>query len=114
MPTRLPIGMAIAACRADPRDAFISPLARRLADTCTAGGSARYVVAAPRGVARHDRPDLTVVDLRSVSLRLRRLADDGAQAIVLTRTPGSLRLGLAHKVTVLLDAEDWLPAVGRG
>jgi hydroxymethylbilane synthase len=115
MPTRLPDGMVIAAClpRADPRDAFISPVARRLAELPQGAvlGTSSLRRAA---FARRDRPDLTVVDLRgNVETRLRRLADGGAQAIVLAHA-GLLRLGLAHSVTVLLDAEDWLPAVGQG
>jgi hydroxymethylbilane synthase len=115
MPTRLPDGIVIAAClpRADARDAFISPIAKRLADLPKGAvlGTSSLRRAA---YARRDRPDITVTDLRgNVETRLRRLEEGKAQAIVLAHA-GLLRLGLAARVTSLLDADAWLPAVGQG
>jgi hydroxymethylbilane synthase len=115
MPTRLAGGIAVAAClpRADPRDAFISAVAKRLADLprgAVVGTSSLRRAA----LARRERPDLTVVDLRgNVETRLKRLDEGKVQAIVLAHA-GLLRLGLRERVTTLLDPERWLPAVGQG
>jgi hydroxymethylbilane synthase len=48
-----------------------------------------------------------------VETRLRRLDEGKAQAIVLAHA-GLIRLGLADRVTSLLEPEDWLPAAGQG
>src|SRR5262249_44338330 len=85
MPTRLPEGIAIAAClpRADVRDAFISGVAQRLADLPPGAvlGTSSLRRAA---MARRARQDLQITDLRgNVETRLNRLAEGKAQAIVL-------------------------------
>jgi hydroxymethylbilane synthase len=115
MPTRLPQGILIAAClqRADPRDAFISVVAKTLADLphgAVLGTSSLRRAA----LARHARPDLTITDLRgNVETRLKRLEEGRSQAIVLAHA-GLIRLGLEGRVTSLLDLEAWPPAAGQG
>lgn len=58
------------------------------------------------------RPDLRIVDIRgNVETRLRKLADQELDALILARA-GLERLGLAEAITEVLD---WmLPAVGQG
>ncbi len=115
MPTKLPSGISIGAClpRADARDAFLSPVARTLADlprgAVLATSSLRRAAYALR-----ERPDLQITDLRgNVGTRLMRLEEGKAAAIVLAHA-GLLRLGLADRITGLFDIERWLPAAGQG
>lgn len=62
----------------------------------------------------HRRPDLTLVDLRgNVETRIRKLADQGLDAIVLAEA-GLKRLGLEAHLTEILDARWMYPAVGQG
>jgi hydroxymethylbilane synthase len=115
MPTVLPAGLVIAAClpRGDVRDAFISPVAARLADLprgAVVGTSSLRRMA----LARRARPDIRVVNLRgNVETRLRKLADGEADATFLA-VAGLTRLGLADRATSLVDPAEWLPAVGQG
>ncbi len=63
---------------------------------------------------RHHRPDLEVVDLRgNVDTRIRKLEAGDFDAIVLAMA-GVNRLGLAGKITQVLDEEIVIPAVGQG
>jgi hydroxymethylbilane synthase len=115
VPSSLPPGFAIAAAleRANPLDAFVSLRHRRFADLpshATTGTSS------PRRQSqlRAARPDLEVRLLRgNVDTRLARLADGSLDAIVLA-CAGLERLGLAERITQVLDAELSLPAVGQG
>jgi hydroxymethylbilane synthase len=60
------------------------------------------------------RPDLKLLDLRgNVDTRLRKLDDQGLDAIILAEA-GLERLGLANQITELLDPSWMLPAVGQG
>ena len=60
------------------------------------------------------RPDLAVVPLRgNVETRLRKL-DDGVVDATLLALAGLKRLGLADAATAVLDADEFLPAVGQG
>jgi hydroxymethylbilane synthase len=60
------------------------------------------------------RPDLKLLDLRgNVETRLRKLDDGGLDAIVLAEA-GLVRLGLADRITEILDPSWMLPAVGQG
>jgi hydroxymethylbilane synthase len=60
------------------------------------------------------RPDLQFLPLRgNVDTRLRRCKDGDYDAIVLAHA-GLLRLGLADRVTQVLDAERCVPAIGQG
>ena len=67
-----------------------------------------------RAQALHRRPDLRLVDVRgNVGTRLRKLDDDGLDALILAQA-GLERLGLADQITEILDPEWMLPAVGQG
>jgi hydroxymethylbilane synthase len=60
------------------------------------------------------RPAVSVVPLRgNVETRLRKLAAGEVDATLLALA-GLKRLGLADKATALLDAQEFLPAVGQG
>jgi len=60
------------------------------------------------------RPDLNIVDLRgNVDTRLRKLVDQDLDAIILAEA-GLVRLGLADRITEILNPEWMLPAVGQG
>ena len=62
----------------------------------------------------HQRPDLTLLELRgNVDTRLRKLHDLDLDAIVLAEA-GLVRLGLGHRITEVLDVDWMLPAVGQG
>ena len=62
----------------------------------------------------HRRPDLKLVDIRgNVDTRLRKLAEPNLDATILAEA-GLHRLGLAERITEVLDAAWMLPAVGQG
>lgn len=62
----------------------------------------------------HHRPDLTLVDIRgNVDTRLAKLDEGQYDAIVLAEA-GLKRLGLADRITELVDPDIMLPAVGQG
>jgi hydroxymethylbilane synthase len=115
VPTETPPGLAFPAItrREDPRDCLISRKGRTLK---TLPGSARVGTSSLRRQAqlRHHRPDLDVVDLRgNVDTRLRKLESGEYDAIVVA-VAGVNRLGLADKITQMLEEDVILPAVGQG
>lgn len=60
------------------------------------------------------RPDLKLIELRgNVDTRLRKLDEQNLDAIILAEA-GLIRLGLADRITEVLDASWMLPAVGQG
>jgi hydroxymethylbilane synthase len=60
------------------------------------------------------RRDLKLLDLRgNVDTRLRKLDEQNLDAIVLAEA-GLVRLGLADRITAILDPSWMLPAVGQG
>ena len=60
------------------------------------------------------RPDLNMVELRgNVDTRLRKLREQNLDAIVLAQA-GLERLGLAERITEVIEPERMLPAVGQG
>jgi len=62
----------------------------------------------------HQRPDLTLCDIRgNVDTRLRKLIDGEYDAIVLAEA-GLNRLGLSEHITEVLPKDWMLPAVGQG
>src|SRR5436190_18805974 len=115
MPTVLPGGLMLAAClpREDVRDAFISRKAASLRDL------PRGAVIGTASLRRHAmvkrlRPDVSVVPLRgNVETRLKKLEAGEVDATLLALA-GLKRLGLADKATALLDAQEFVPAVGQG
>ncbi|MDZ7600700.1 MAG: hydroxymethylbilane synthase [Hoeflea sp.] len=115
MATKLPEGLGIVAYleREDPRDAFISPAAPRLADlpqNAVVGSSSLR----RQALIRRIRPDISVIMFRGlVDTRLRKLSDGEAHATLLAYA-GLKRLGKAEVVTELLDPESFPPAPGQG
>ena len=115
MATKLPEGLGIVAYleREDPRDAFISPAAPRLADlpqNAIVGSSSLR----RQALIRRLRPDLSVIMFRGlVDTRLRKLADGEAHATLLAYA-GLKRLGKTEVVTELLDPDSFPPAPGQG
>lgn len=115
VPTETPPGLAFPAVtqREDPRDCLISRQGRTLK---TLPHGARVGTSSLRRQAqlRHQRPDLEVMDLRgNVDTRIRKLESGEFDAIVLAMA-GVNRLGLADKITQVLEEEIILPAVGQG
>jgi hydroxymethylbilane synthase len=116
MPAELPAGLCIGAIpeREDPRDAFISPTATRLADL--AHGARLGVASSLRRQAQalSQRPDLKIVLLRgNVDTRLAKLDRGEADAIVLALA-GLKRLGLAGRAASIMDPVAFPPAPGQG
>ena len=115
MPTALPDGLMLVAClpREDVRDAFISRKAaslRHLPHGAVVGTASLR----RQAMVKRLRPDVSVVPLRgNVETRLRKL-DAGEVDATLLALAGLKRLGLADTATALLDAQEFLPAVGQG
>jgi hydroxymethylbilane synthase len=94
-------------------DAFISRKLARfddLPDGAVVGSSSLR----RRAQALNRRRDLKLIDLRgNVDTRLRKLDEQHFDAIILAEA-GLARLGLADRITELLDVSWMLPAVGQG
>ncbi len=115
VPTLLPHGLIIAAVlpREDVRDAFISLKHRSLAGL-PAGAVVGTSSLRRAAQVLNLRPDLAVVPFRgNVDTRLKKLEDGMVDATFLAAA-GLNRLGLAHRVTVLVNTEEMLPAVAQG
>lgn len=115
MPTEVPPGLIIAAIteRYDPGDAVVSPKYKTFANLPQ---GARVGTSSLRRKAQllHERPDLTVCDLRgNVNTRLQKLEDEGLDAIILA-VAGLKRLGFGERITEVLPQSMILPAVGQG
>jgi hydroxymethylbilane synthase len=115
MPTFSQAGLMLAACleREDPRDVFISRKAGSLAalpQRATLGTASLR----RQAIAKRMRPDLQVAPLRgNVETRLNKLDDGQVDAIILALA-GMKRLGLTEHATMIMSAEEFLPAVGQG
>jgi hydroxymethylbilane synthase len=115
MPAALPPGLCIGAVpeREDPRDAFLSRDAERLADL-PPGAILGTASLRRQAQALHRRPDLKVQLLRgNVDTRLAKLAAGEADAILLAYS-GLRRLGLGHLPKSLVDPTECPPAPGQG
>jgi hydroxymethylbilane synthase len=115
MPTILPKGLALMACleREDPRDVFISHKARSLVEL-PRGASLGTASLRRQAIAKRARPDLRLTPLRgNVETRLRKL-DAGEVDATLLALAGLRRLGLVEHITSIMNAEEFLPAVGQG
>jgi len=115
LPTILPPGLMLAGFlpREDPRDAFISHKAKVLRDLPP---GAVVGTASPRrqAMVKRLRPDVAVVPLRgNVETRLRKLEAGEVDATLLA-VAGLKRLGLISAATVILEPNEFLPAVGQG
>lgn len=118
LPTADPDGLVLAAMleREDPRDALVTRDGVA-GDSLTAlpeGARVGTSSLRRRAQLRALRPDLDIVDLRgNVGTRLRKL-DEGQLDAALLAAAGLRRLGLAHRITALLEPPDWLSAPGQG
>ena len=115
VPTWLPEGLEIAAVlpREDPRDAFLSPHGRRIADLPP---GAVFGTASLRRQAQvlALRPDLRCQLLRgNVDTRLKKLAAGEVDATMLALA-GLKRLARDGEAHAALDPDEILPAVGQG
>ncbi len=94
-------------------DAFVSRKHRRF-DELPEGATVGTSSLRRRAQILNRRPDLKLVDLRgNIDTRLRKLDEQDLDAIVLAEA-GLVRLGLAERITELLDPTWMLPAVGQG
>jgi hydroxymethylbilane synthase len=115
VPMEVPPGFVLAAimAREDPRDAFVSPRYRSLAelpDDSSVGTSSLRREAQ----LRERYPRLRVEPLRgNVNTRLHRL-DQGNHAAVVLAAAGLKRLGFADRIAAMLDPAESLPAIGQG
>ncbi len=114
--TQLPDGIVIAAMlpRADVRDALIA--ADGTASIADLPEGARLGTSSLRRAAQalHRRPDLQIVPLRgNVQTRLSKVADGTVDAAILALA-GLDRLGMADKVTGVLNPDEMLPAAAQG
>lgn len=115
MPTVLPEGLMLAAClpREDVRDVFISRKAGSLREL-PQGAVVGTASLRRQAMVKRLRPDVSIMPLRgNVETRIKKLEDGEVDATILALA-GLKRLGLADKATALLDAEEFLPAVGQG
>ncbi len=115
LPTELPAGLKIVAfgTREDVRDVLIAQDGMKLLEipkgATVATGSLRR-----RSQLLHLRSDLNLVDIRgNLNTRLRKLEEEGYAGMLLAYA-GIKRLGMADKVTEILEPETMLPAVGQG
>jgi hydroxymethylbilane synthase len=115
LPTFAVEGLVLAAVpkRGPSGDVFVSLKYRSFADLPMGA------VVATSSVRRkaqllHCRPDLKLIDIRgNVDTRLRKLAEQNLDATILAQA-GLVRLGLAERVTEILDPNWMFPAVGQG
>lgn len=115
VPGALPPGLSLVCIpeRESPFDALVSA---RFASLETLPKGAKVGTSSLRRLVelRRARPDLEIVPLRgNVDTRLRKLDEGEYDAIVLANA-GLRRLGLGHRATQLLSADECLPAIGQG
>ncbi|WP_123041308.1 hydroxymethylbilane synthase [Cohnella candidum] len=115
MPFELPEGLTLGAIpkREDPRDAFIGRTASSLEELPS---GARVGTSSLRRGAQLQaaRPDLRIESIRgNIDTRLRKLEDDGLDAILLAAA-GLHRMGWKERIDSYLPPEVCLPAVGQG
>jgi hydroxymethylbilane synthase len=115
MPTVLPPGLELSAFlpREDARDAFIGREVKSLSEL-PRGAVIGTASLRRQAMVKHLRPDLAMVSMRgNVETRLRKLAAGEADATLLA-VAGLKRLGLLAAATMILEIDDFLPAVGQG
>ena len=116
MPAQLPHGLCISAVpqRENPLDAFLSHDGLLPADLPE---GARVGTSSLRRSSQllHQRPDLTILPLRgNLDTRLKKLAGGQELDAIVLATAGLRRLGLDRHITVILEPDIMLPAVGQG
>lgn len=115
LPTALPDGLVIAGYlpREDVRDALVSRLGASIA-ALPAGAVFGSASLRRQAMVKRLRPDLRVMLLRgNVGTRLDKV-ERGEVGATLLAVAGLKRLGLAQRITAILEPEDFLPAVGQG
>lgn len=115
MPAKLPEGLEIGAYlkREDPRDAFLSPIARTIKDLPKGAVVGTSSLRRQAQVLRA-RPDLEVIPFRgNVGTRLKKMKS-GEVAATLLAVAGLNRLGLGAEITSFLEFDEMLPAPGQG
>lgn len=115
MPTALPDGLEIGCVleREDPRDGFIARSAAHFRDLPT-GAVVGTASLRRQAQVLNARPDLRVISFRgNVQTRLQKLEDGQVDATFLA-VAGMRRLGLADRLTSVLDVDEMLPAVAQG
>jgi hydroxymethylbilane synthase len=115
LPTAMEPGLALAAVltREDPRDALISRTGTALSQL-PRGARVGTSSLRRRAFLSRARRDLALLELRgNVPTRLERLERGDYDAIILA-TAGLKRLGLEHRITQHLSAEEFPPAVSQG
>ncbi len=120
LPTTLPPGLHIAAIteREDVRDALIvnEALRGKIGSVQDLPPHARVGTSSLRRRSQllHRRPDLQIFELRgNVDTRLRKL-DEGEYDAIILASAGLIRLGFGDRITVPLDINEMLTAVGQG
>jgi hydroxymethylbilane synthase len=115
MPTELSAGLVLSAFlpREDPRDAFIGREVKSLREL-PQGALVGTASLRRQAFVKHLRPDLAIASLRgNVETRLRKLAAGEVDATLLA-VAGLKRLGLLAAATMVLEIDEFLPAVGQG
>jgi hydroxymethylbilane synthase len=113
--TLLPQDTEIAALleRADPRDAFIGRSVRTL-DALSKGAVVGTASIRRQAQILARRPDLKIVPLRgNVNTRLQKLANGDVDATILA-VAGLTRLGVANRISSILDTDVMLPSAAQG
>jgi hydroxymethylbilane synthase len=111
----LPTNLVIAAIldREDPRDAFVGSTQHTL-DALPSGSTIGTSSVRRQAQILARRPDLRVVPLRgNVDTRLKKLGDGIADSIILA-VAGMTRLGLANKISSIVETDIMLPAAAQG
>jgi hydroxymethylbilane synthase len=115
MPTVLPEGLELSAFlpREDARDAFIGRTAKSVREL-PQGAVVGTASLRRQALIKRLRPDLAIAPLRgNVETRLRKVEAGDVDATVLA-VAGLKRLGLLAAATMVLDIDEFLPAVGQG
>ena len=115
MPALIPEGLKIGPIpeRENPLDVLISASGNRLEDLQEGATIGTSSLRRSAQILRH-RPDVEITPLRgNLDTRLRKLDEGQMDAIVLAAA-GVRRLGLADRITQVLDPDVMLPAVAQG
>ena len=118
LPTESAAGLTLAGVpdRAPKYDALLLPNGVQISTLEEVSEGARIGTGSPRRQSQllHVRPDLQMHEIRgNVDTRIRKLDDGEYDAIVLAEA-GLRRLGLEHRIALLLTPPILFPAVGQG
>ena len=116
VPTIFPEGLALRCIteREDPRDIVILRPGFKSFRDLPQGARIGTSSLRRKAALLHLRPDFVMVDIRgNVETRIRKLTDEGLDAVVLAAA-GMKRLGFADQISEYLPTEISLPAIGQG